>query len=542
MNTVLQRLYHTSVFTVRTLAALLLGGLILCGFFLTCFATDMNSQLVLTRTDHLLATIPGTAIGLLLLGLLCRLTSQNSRTVNRILLLFVLFWYLLSGAVLVFFSKTAPSGDCYSVYSIAEQLALGNTGALHATDSYLSYYPQQTGLVAYYEIIIRLWKLLPTSLPAYHIIKCLNILWACLTILFQYKTVILLFQKASAASCYLMLALFNLPFLMYTSFVYGEIPSFALFTVGCWAYLRLLRTADRDSSSIRASISLAVLSLLCFAGSVALRKNTLVLMIAVILVTALEASRHRKLRLLLLTFGLVAATLLPLPAITSYYEHRAGNQLKTGVPPMSYFAMGMQESSRADGWYNGFNFYTYQDTGMDTEATNELSRQAIRERLAYFRENPGYAAGFYRNKFLSQWADGTYASRQATLATFGGRREFFVRLYEGDYSHYYIEFCNLYQNLLYLGGAVFCFYALFHKKSQEKKNSAERNSSFSFDCLPLYIGLIGVIGGFLFHMIWEANARYILPYSLLLMPYAAWGLAHLSDCLSDVRSSFLCKK
>ena len=209
---------------------------------------------------------------------------------------------------------------------------------------------------------------------------------------------------------------------------------------------------------------------------------------------------------------------------------------------MSYFAMGMQESSRADGWYNGFNFYTYQDTGMDTEATNELSKQAIRERLDYFRENPGYAASFYRNKFLSQWADGTYASRQATLATFGGRREFFVRLYEGDYSHYYIEFCNLYQNLLYLGSAVFCFCALFSKKSQEKKNPAERNSSFSFHWLPLYIGLIGVIGGFLFHMIWEANARYILPYSLLLMPYTAWGLAHLLDCLSAVRFSFLRKK
>jgi hypothetical protein len=308
---------------------------------------------------------------------------------------------------------------------------------------------------------------------------------------------------------------------MYSSFVYGEIPSFALFTVGLWSLLRLLscvKKSKTDSKNLF-PVRMILLCAISFAGSMALRKNTMVLMLAVLLVTVLETLRRKSLRLLLLTLVLLLATFLPLPAITSYYEHRAGNELKTGVPPMSYFAMGMQESSRADGWYNGFNFYTYQDTGMDTEATNELSRQAIKERLNYFREHPAYAAGFYRNKFLSQWTDGSYASRQATLATFGGRRDWFVRLYEGDLANYYIEWCNLYQNLLYLGSVVFCL-------CQIKKNSAMRNSSSS-DHLPTYIGLIGVLGGFLFHMIWEANARYILPYSLLLMPYAAWGLSHL---------------
>ena len=185
---------------------------------------------------------------------------------------------------------------------------------------------------------------------------------------------------------------------------------------------------------------------------------------------------------------------------------------------MSYFAMGMQESSRAEGWYNGFNFNTYQETGMDTEATNEISRQAIQERLTYFRQNPGYTVKFYWKKFLSQWCDGTYASRQATLATFGGRREFFVQLYEGEYSSYYIAFCNLFQNLLYLGSAAFVISALV--SGRDKKRSQPY-----FSQLPVYLCLIGVIGGFLFHMIWEANARYILPYSLLLMPYAARGIS-----------------
>ena len=33
-----------------------------------------------------------------------------------------------------------------------------------------------------------------------------------------------------------------------------------------------------------------------------------------------------------------------------------------------------------------------------------------------------------------------------------------------------------------------------------------------------------LLGGFLFHIIWEANSRYIFSYSLLLMPYCAAGI------------------
>jgi hypothetical protein len=183
--------------------------------------------------------------------------------------------------------------------------------------------------------------------------------------------------------------------------------------------------------------------------------------------------------------------------------------------------MGMQESSRANGWYNGFNFDTYQNSGMDEEAANAESLDAIRERLAYFKEHPGYAAGFYLGKELSQWADPTYASRQATLATYGGRTAALDSLYEGSGSKIFIEYCNLYQNLLYLGTLVFCIVSL--RRGKRQKAAA----------LPMYLGLIGVVGGFLFHTVWEANARYIFPYSLLLIPYAAAGLNLLCSAISN---------
>ncbi len=505
---------------VRALSLILTGTLLVCGCLFTCYSEDMVSQLVLTKWDFLPVSLLGLGVWFLVAYQLYRWTLQNPQKRQTILLVIVLGWYVLGGLLLVIFGRTGPAADAVSVYQAAEELASGNTGVIHPTDSYLSYYPQQIGLVAYEEILFRLWNLLPVSLSAHHAMKCINILWACLLIYYQYQTVGLLFRKDSANVAYLLLMFCNAPLLMYTSFLYGEVPSFAAFSIGLYHLIKLFKKINQGEAQNSLIIS-AFFSLLFFTVSVAVRKNALILIIAVVLVTVLEALRRKRLFLSGLAVCYLLAGCLILPGITAYYEHRADSELSSGVTALSYFAMGMQESSRANGWYNGFNFNTYQNSGMNTELTNEISKKAISERLAYFQQHPKDAIYFYGGKFLSQWADGTYASRQATLSTFGGRSAFFQSLYEGDYSRFYIGFCNLFQNALYLGAFLFCLLA-----------SRKEVSSVHSD-LVLFLCMIGVIGGFLFHMLWEANSRYILPYGLLLLPYAAYGTGLVSEALAS---------
>lgn len=270
----------------------------------------------------------------------------------------------------------------------------------------------------------------------------------------------------------------------------------------------LLKLLSQEARHLQVLYSFAALFFLAL--SVMLRKNNLILAIAVLIVVFLQWLKDRKAHLFVFALLCALFCFSILPMVQKSYELRADNKLSSGVPAISYFAMGMQESSRAPGWYNGFNFVTYRDTGLDTEATGKLSRQAIQERLEYFRKNPAYALDFYLHKHLSQWADGTYASRQATLATFGGRSSFFDNLYQGEYSIFFINYSNIYQNVLYLGAFLFCTFHLVRPRKHD---------------LPEYLGMIGVTGGFLFHIIWEANSRYILLYSLLLMPYCARGLS-----------------
>ena len=202
--------------------------------------------------------------------------------------------------------------------------------------------------------------------------------------------------------------------IMYSSFVYGEIPSFAALSVGCYLLLRLLGSSSPDSSyrdnvspggsspdsSYRDNVSRndvpsvtaydyvpRMLRQILFTGfgsilfltlSVMLRKNSLIPVIAVLLVLLFEAlrpGRNGKMRLglLIMAVCLAVTSVGILPLVQKCYEKKTGNTLSSGVTAMSYLAMGMQEASRGCGWYNGFNIDTYDTAGMDTA----LARSAV---------------------------------------------------------------------------------------------------------------------------------------------------------------------
>ena len=584
------------------LLTLLLSMLLFAGSFLTtCYADNMETQQVLLRPDNPLWNLLELAgFGLLFCGCLY-LYEKIGEKFRRGLLVFTLTFVFGLGILLILFGRTVPAADALSVYNAAAEWILGNTDIIHPTVSYLSYYPQQIGLMAFLELLLRIWNLTGLSAPAWHFIKLVYVCLLCGAVWFQYLSLQYLWPEKykKISCCYLVLVCCNLPMIMYSSFVYGEIPSFTALSVGCYLLLRLLggvspggsyrdNVSPGDSSpdsSYRDNVSRndapsvtaydyvpRMLRQILFTGfgsilfltlSVMLRKNSLIPVIAVLLVLLFEAlrpGRNGKMRLglLIMAVCLAVTSVGILPLVQKCYEKKAGNTLSSGVTAMSYLAMGMQEASRGCGWYNGFNIDTYDTAGMDTALANEISRLAIDERLTYFREHPGYTADFYLHKHLSQWADGTYASRQATLATYGGRSAFFKEVYEGSLSGGYIEWCNAWQNVLYLGVLVFCIDSLKkRRKSKVVGHMADQTAGYTAGCtadhmadqldadqlgadqhgadrhgadrhgadrLYIYVGLIAVLGGFLFHTFWEANSRYIFSYSLLLMPYCGAGV------------------
>mgnify|MGYP000827388484 FL=1 len=202
----------------------------------------METQQVLLRFDNPLWNLLELAGYGLLFACCLSLSGKAGVKFRRGLLVFTLGLILLLGGMLIVFGRTVPAADALSVYNAAAEWILGNKDIIHPTFSYLSYYPQQIGLMAFLELLLRLWNLTGLSAPAWHFVKLVYVCLLCVAVLFQYRSLRYLWPDdwEPVSCCYLILVCCNLPMILYSSFVYGEIPSFAMLSVGLFLLLRLL--------------------------------------------------------------------------------------------------------------------------------------------------------------------------------------------------------------------------------------------------------------------------------------------------------------
>lgn len=351
-------IYRFGLGIVRILT-LLLAVLLFAGSFLTtCYADNMETQQVLFRLDNPLWNLLELAgFGLLFCACL-HFYDKFGRKFRRGLLIFTLGFIFCLGVLLILFGRTVPAADAMSVYNAALEWIQGNLDVIHPTVSYLSYYPQQIGLMAFLELFLRIWNLTGISAPAWHFIKLIYVCLLCAAVLFQYLSLKYLWREhwEKISCCYLLLVCCNLPMIMYSSFVYGEIPSFAALSVGLYLLLRLLsgitfpgRASDISCKgmsvkpfaseassetilspklpSTRSAFFTGTGSILFLALSVMLRKNSLIPIIAVLLVLLFESLRFgRSIRARLCLLGMAVCLAVTsvgiLPLVQKCYEKR----------------------------------------------------------------------------------------------------------------------------------------------------------------------------------------------------------------------------
>ena len=82
-----------------------------------------------------------------------------------------------------------------------------------------------------------------TGLALYQAGLCLSVVWGDLVPI-SVAAISVAGELQKISCCYLVLVCCNLPMIMYSSFVYGEIPSFAALSVGCYLLLRLLGSSS----------------------------------------------------------------------------------------------------------------------------------------------------------------------------------------------------------------------------------------------------------------------------------------------------------
>ncbi len=431
-------------------------------------------------------------LALFLLALL-RLHSFLSRCSARAFLVILLVFLFSIGNWMVFTWKVEPVADQGTVLSAAQAFARGDFTMLDR-GGYLYLYPHQLGLVAYFQLVN-----LFAGTNTYLVLQVLNIfaLSACYFLLLGICRI--LFAKREVEILLLLFLFSAVQPLLYLSFVYGNLIGLAAGLAGIWLQLRYLEEGKKK---------LAFGSSAFLALSIALKNNHLIFLVASVLIYLADAAWKRRKSSILFALVPIAANLLLGGTIRFGYEQASGREIAEGMPKVLWVAMGMQEGPRASGWYNEYTLDLYQEVEFDAKRARQEAQQEIRQRLKEFAEDPLEAFSFYYRKTASMWNNpdfqGFWVNLDNRPSNIWGS-ELGNSLFLGRGRDVLSAWMNLHQSLIYLGATAYL--VLFWK---------------THDFKMLFLAII-FLGGFLFHLFWEAKGQYALTYFLLLFPYAAAG-------------------
>lgn len=199
-------------------------------------------------------------------------------------------------------------------------------------------------------------------------------------------------------------------------------------------------------------------------------------------------------------------------------------KMPEGVPSAAYFAMGMEETEGKYGWYNGRNVGLFRDAGYDREQTVLDARETMKASIGEFQNSKRYLIRFYAGKFLSQWGDPTCVSMremEETRRHTGELPKLVDSLIFGTGSRILQWGMNVTHSLIYLGLTVYLLSAT--GSALRKKQYLHLRTVSS----PEILLVLFLVGGMLFHQIWEASGRYTMRYYLTMLPLAAWGICRL---------------
>lgn len=507
-----ERLYRAANLVVKLLGCGMFAGLCWYAMRYTQFVSPDGPELSLNVRDSMVKNLLGLACAGVILALLYWTAAKTDELVQYRIKIAALAiaaaWVAVLSFWWIFSADRVPAGDQAFIYGAASYFLEGNY-MFFGVGGYLETYPYQLGLVALTEFLFRF-------AGAYNYLA-FEAVCACMAVgivWLGWRIVSYIAKSLVAAVFYCISIMCCVPLVLYTSWVYGDIPSI-FFSMSAFFFLLKYEESKKKRwlLFLTFALTLAVLT----------RQNSLIFVIAAVLAGVVHSIRNRDMALIA---GLLLTVLVPQLAfsgICKMYEMRSGYEISDGVPKLAWVAMGLQENWNGYGWYSDYHRELYYNTGFDTEMTAAYAKQDIRTRLTYFEENPSYTVTFFREKILSQWNQPLYQAvyfnteypedgePPADSIAYAVKTWLFSKV---------LAFADRVQFIIFTG--MFCYFAFAVKRDSD---------------LLHHIPAIAVLGGFLFSVIWEAKARYIFPYFVMSFPFAAIGYWRLIQSVAARRAS-----
>lgn len=474
----------------------LFGYLSLISFMFSYYNKTLKDEHVFMHKDSIIINIISIIVILAIYKVIDRCITKYYNKVNITLIALVAsFIGLVISAYWVYSSGTSPDWDQLYVCQAAMQINEGDYSSLQP-GGYIALCPQNLGLVSVLRIVFKIFG------PGHYIaFQCLSGGFVFIIIYELYEISSLLAPNEKNAQCFcLILSLLCIPMYIYTVYVYGEILSIGFCVISIAYFIKSLR-----SNSV---INIIIFSL-SIGIAVVIRMNSIILAIAMFIVLCINGLKKNN-RVLIVLIALVIGVFGINIAHRGMYKSIYPDNAKA-IPNLLYISMGMNDdiSWYGAGWYDQSNMNTFQNVNYDVDKANEIAINRIEGFLQKCSTNPQWALDFYNRKIQTQWNTPMYQCLALNANTPRRQTEFTKKIYGSKQIQNILDkYMNVYQLIVY----VSCLILLVIKLKEKNKYTEN------------YIGILMIIGGFLFSIIWEAKARYILPYFIVMIPYSALGI------------------
>lgn len=412
------------------------------------------------------------------------------------LMISTIAFYLLAGIAMIFIGEFYPIGDCMDVSNAGYLLANGKVTEFLNVD-HLSIYPNNLGIVIYLAFIYKI-----VGYESYAVVQLINILWTLIIVICLSGITKLITENVNVQKLCWILAMFFFPMFFHSLVIYNDIVGLSFCIISVYFCIRYLKE-HRALFFFLLAISLAI-------GYI-LRANNLIVIVAVCIVLVLEFFIKYNYKSLIKVLLIILTVFLLNLTMIKGIEKVTGGNYHNGYPLISWVVMGLQETAMQPGWFNGYYNHLIKSVNEDREQAKILMDQELSGRINALISNPPYLLDFFSRKLEAIWLEPTFQAFSASRNYSIGKNNFVDDIFNGYIFHGLHIFLNIFQSFVY----CFSSYALFSLMKKKKLKLEE-----------IIIPII-VVGGFLFHIFWEAKTRYTLPYFTLLIPLGAIGLQYL---------------
>lgn len=504
------RLYHIGNWILRITGTVIFAGLVWYAMKYTYHMEPGYSEMPVNEPDsiwkNLLAAMAAVSVLAALFWAERHMGKKAQLIWCRVTLGIAMLWTGAAGLWWIRSADRVPQGDQAFIYGGASYFREGDFFFLNK-GSYLGMYPHQLTLVALCELLFVF-----AGAYNYYAIEKICVILTVGIVYAGYRLVSGLTEHAAVIVGYNLFMLGCVPLIFYTSWCYGDIPGIFCTMIAAWMAAAYSRYGKKRYLAVMAA---AVTMALLF------RRHSAILLIALCIAAGLHALKKKDIRIVAAVALTIVLCWISHQGIYKMYEYRSGISHEPGIPASTWIAMGLQDGPYSfGGWYNNYPKAVYYELGLDEAGTAAHAKQNIKERLKVFAGDLGYAKNFFREKILSQWNQPLYQSIFFNTKYEGGeapREDSLAAKAGGSYYGKLLAFCDRWQFVVYLG--MLCYFAFSVKKDS--------------NILQHLLG-ITIIGGFFFSIIFEAKARYIFPYYVMMFPFAVYGYQQMFEAVAGL--------